>query len=95
VRQGHLVFDSTLRNAIGRLAAAGIVLAAALWLLQAPVGRLCAGSTMWRDESTLGTLVVIGGVIYAAMTVALFGKRWLAALRRRKRPLTAPPLQPD
>jgi hypothetical protein len=40
-------------------------------------------------------LVVTGGAVYAAMTVALFGKRWLAALRRRKRPLAAPPLQPD
>ena len=95
VRQGHLAFDSVLRNAVARLAAAGLVLAAALWLLQAPVGRLFAGWTAWRDESTLGTLVVIGGVVYAAMTVALFGKRWLAALRRRKRPLAAPPLQPD
>jgi putative peptidoglycan lipid II flippase len=95
VRQGHLTFDSGLRNAVARLSAAGVVLAAALWVLQAPVGRLFAGWTAWRDESTLGTLVVIGGVVYAAMTVALFGKRWLAALRRRKRPLAAPPLQPD
>jgi putative peptidoglycan lipid II flippase len=95
VRQGHLAFDSGLRNAVARFAAAGLVLAATLWLLQAPVDRLFAGLTAWRDESTLGTLVVIGGVIYAAMTVALFGKRWLAAMRRRKRPLAAPPLQPD
>jgi hypothetical protein len=71
------------------------VLAAALWVLQAPVARLFAGWTSWRDESTLGTLAVIGGAVYAAMTVALFGKRWLAALRRRKRPLAPPPLQPD
>jgi hypothetical protein len=43
----------------------------------------------------LAILVVIGGVVYAAMIIALFGKRWLAALRRRKRPLAVPPLQPD
>ena len=67
-RQGHLAFDSALRNAIGRLAAAGVVLAAALWLLQAPVARLFAGWTSWRDESTLGMLAVIGGAVYAAMT---------------------------
>jgi hypothetical protein len=63
--------------------------------LQAPVAGLFAGWTTWRDEGTLATLVVIGGGVYAAMTVALFGKRWLAALRRRKNPLASPPLQPE
>jgi hypothetical protein len=74
--------------------AAGIALAAVLWLAQAPVARLFAGWTAWRDESTLAVLAVIGGAVYGTIILALFGKQWLAALQRRKRPLAPPPPRP-
>jgi putative peptidoglycan lipid II flippase len=94
VRQGHLSLDPALRSAMARLAAAGIVLAIVLWLAQEPAARLFASWTSWRDESTLAVLAVIGGFVYGAIVLALFGRRWLAALRARKLPIAQPPLPP-
>ena len=52
-RRGHLAFDPALRSATVRLTTAGLALAAVLWLTHAPVARLFADWTSWRDESTL------------------------------------------
>jgi putative peptidoglycan lipid II flippase len=84
VRRGHLAFDPALRSATARLTAAGLALAAVLWLTHAPVARLFADWTSWRDESTLAVLVLIGGAFYGAAIFALFGKKWLP-----------PPVPPD
>jgi putative peptidoglycan lipid II flippase len=83
-RQGHLTFESELRSAAGKLAAAGLALALVLWLAAAPVAGLFAGRTSLRDESTLAVLAVIGAAVYGGLVLALFGKAWLARLRRRK-----------
>ena len=83
-RQGHLVIDPELRNAAGKLAAAGLALALVLWLAVAPVAGLFAGRTLLRDESTLAVLAMIGAAVYGGLVLALFGKDWLARLRRRK-----------
>jgi putative peptidoglycan lipid II flippase len=90
-RRGHFAFDPAMRSAAARLTAAGVALAAVLSLAQGPVARLFADWTSWRDESTLAVLAVIGGVVYGAVVVALFGKQWLAALRTRKRASAPPP----
>jgi putative peptidoglycan lipid II flippase len=84
VRQGHLAFDRELRGAAAKLAAAGLALALVLWLAAAPVAGLFAGRTSLRDESTLAVLAVIGAAVYGGLVLALFGKDWLARLRRRK-----------
>jgi hypothetical protein len=55
-----------------------------LWLAIAPVAGLFAGRTSLRDESTLAVLAVIGAAVYGGLVLALFGKAWLARLRRRK-----------
>jgi hypothetical protein len=42
----------------------------------------------------LGLLAVIGLLVYGGAVIALFGREWLAAFRRRKRspgPLPPPP----
>jgi putative peptidoglycan lipid II flippase len=83
-RQGHFVLDASLRSAVARLTAAGLVLALALWMAQGPVARLFADWTSWRDESTLAVLAAIGAAVYGGIVLALFGKQWLAALRGRK-----------
>jgi putative peptidoglycan lipid II flippase len=83
-RQGHLAFDPALRSAVGRLAAAGVALAVVLWLAAAPVATLFANRAALRDESTLALLAVIGAVVYGGIVLALFGKEWLATLRRRR-----------
>jgi putative peptidoglycan lipid II flippase len=94
VRQGHFFFASGLRTAVAKFGAAGVVLAVALWLAQAPVARLFADWSSWRDESALALLALIGGVVYFAVILALFGPQWLAAVRARKRPPTPLPLPP-
>jgi succinate-acetate transporter protein len=77
------------------LAAAGVALAVALFLAQGPVARLFASWTSWREESTLALLAAIGAAVYGAIVFALFGRQWLAALRRRKRPAPLAPPPPD
>src|SRR5262249_13630008 len=94
VRRGHLAFDPALRSAVKRLFAAGIALAVVLWLARGPVESLVARWTGWRGESALAVLAVIGAAVYGAVVVALFGKQWLAALQRRKRPFVAEPPPP-
>jgi putative peptidoglycan lipid II flippase len=84
-RQGHLAFDPALRSAVGRLAAAGVVLAVVLWLAAAPVATWFASRAGPRDESTLALLAVIGAVVYGGIVLALFGKEWLVTFRRRRR----------
>jgi putative peptidoglycan lipid II flippase len=92
VRQGHFSFASGLRTAVAKFAAAGVALTLTLWLAQGPVARLFADWPSWREESMLALLMLIGGVVYFGIIIALFGPQWLAALRARKRPPT--PLSP-
>jgi putative peptidoglycan lipid II flippase len=96
-RRGHLAFDPALRSATVRLTTAGLALTAVLWLAHAPVARLFADWTSWRDESTLAVLMLIGGAFYGAAIFALFGKKWLTALRTRKPtlPVAPPAVPPD
>jgi putative peptidoglycan lipid II flippase len=84
-RRGHLVLDPGLRSAVGRLAAAGLVLALVLWLAAAPVAALFASRASLRDESTLAVLALIGAAVYGGLVLVLFGKEWLATFRRRRR----------
>jgi len=93
-RQGHFVLEASLRRALARLAAAGVVLAIVLWLAAEPVAGLFAGWNSWRDESTLAVLAVIGAAIYGGIVLALFGRQWLATLRTRNRPVASPPPPP-
>jgi putative peptidoglycan lipid II flippase len=94
VRRGHFAFEAGLRRAVARLVAAGLALAVVLWLAYRPVAGLFADWSSWRDESTLAVLALIGGGVYLAVVLALFGAQWLAALRARKRPSAPLPL-PD
>jgi putative peptidoglycan lipid II flippase len=90
-RQGHIAFTARQCMAVAKLAIAGIALALGLSLAQGPVARLFANQMSWRDESTLAVLALIGGVLYFAVIMALFGPQWLATLRARKRPAAPPP----
>jgi len=94
-RQGLFAVDAGLRGALLKLAAAGLALAVALWLAEAPVARLFASWPSWRDESTLAVLVAIGAVVYGGVVLALFGPQWLASLRARKPPPGPPALPPS
>jgi putative peptidoglycan lipid II flippase len=84
IRAGHIRIDDRLRQSTIKLAGAGLAMALAIWLCQAPVARLFAG---WPANAlaTLGVLAAIGGTIYAGLVLAIFGRRWLAAFRGRAR----------
>ncbi len=84
-RAGRMRLSTGLKRSIGRLAAAGIMLALVLRLAEGPVASLFASWPRLRDEATLATLAGIGALVYGGMVIALFGAQWLAALRRRKR----------
>jgi putative peptidoglycan lipid II flippase len=77
VRRDLIGFDRRLGQSAVKLAAAGLGLAAALWVAQ----RLAADLfRTWplRDEMTLATLVLVGAATYGGLVLALFGPRWLA-----------------
>ena len=84
-RAGHIHIDERLRQSMVKLAAAGLALAAALWLCEAPVARLFADWQRLGDVATLALLAAIGGAVYGGIVLALFGARWLAAFRARQR----------
>src|SRR5262249_44402894 len=93
-RQGLFGFTPALRNAVAKLLAAGLALAIALWLAYGPGAGPFASWPSWREGSTLAVLAAIGAVVYGGIVLALFGPRWLSALRARKRPLGPKPPAP-
>jgi putative peptidoglycan lipid II flippase len=84
-RAGHITRDERLRQSILRLAVAGVVLAAVLWLCAAPIGRSLSGWNNLHDLATLGIVGAIGAVVYGGTVLLLFGPGWLAAFRARQR----------
>ena len=93
-RAGRIDFSGSLRGSVGRLAMAGVTLAVVLFLVEGPVASLFSSWPRLRDEATLATLAGIGAAVYGGAVIALFGPRWLAALRRRARSVAKAP-QPD
>lgn len=81
VRAGYLEFDRAFVIALVKFAVVGVVLAATLWLT-ARFAAVQFAALSWRDEATLGMLIVVTVVVYAALVMALFGKRWLRSLVR-------------
>jgi putative peptidoglycan lipid II flippase len=77
-------FDDRLRQSALKLGLAGVAMTAALWLMVAPVARFFGG-WMARDLVTLAVLAAIGGMFYAGVVLAIFGRGWLAAFRARSR----------
>jgi putative peptidoglycan lipid II flippase len=84
-RRDLLTIDRGLRLAMGKLALAGLVLAAVLALAEQPVGRLFADRTTLRDPMILLVLGIIGVIVYAGMVAATFGPQWIKRLRARPR----------
>jgi putative peptidoglycan lipid II flippase len=84
LRAGYLRHDPDLARAIAKLAAASAALALVLWFGQGPALAAFGGWGRWRDLAGLVLLAAIGGLIYAAVVLELFGRQWLAQLRRRR-----------
>jgi putative peptidoglycan lipid II flippase len=81
-----ITIDDRLRRSIVKLAIAGLALAVVLFFAHRPLAGLFAGVRL-HEEATLAALAIIGMVVYGGAVLALFGRQWLAAFRRR----TAPP----
>src|SRR5262249_20307613 len=83
VRAGHLALDRALLSSFARFAVAGAILGAVLWFTARLAAAGLAQLATFRDEATLGLLIVTGAVVYAVCILALFGRRWLVSLVRR------------
>jgi putative peptidoglycan lipid II flippase len=88
-RAGLMRADGELMRAIGKLAAAGLILAAVLW-----VGERMTAAML--DVAALIVLAILGAGVYAAAILLLFGKRWLLSLWRgaELKPSSVPPAAP-
>src|SRR5262249_41035105 len=72
-RRGLIGLDPRLMRSTLKLAAAGIVLAAALWLAKAPVLAMFAGWPTFGALAALAALAAIGALVYGAALALLFG----------------------
>ncbi len=90
LRQGLITVDERLRRSAPKLAVAGLMLAAALWL-----GIWLMAGTSLPPLAALTGLAVLGGLVYGAAIAALFGRQWLAEFRRRAGPRARPPTEPE
>ncbi len=79
-RRGLLTIDRRLLAALPRLAVAGLALAAVLVVGEHLLAPRVAGLPL-RDEITLALLAVLGAATYLIAIMALFGRRWIKALR--------------
>jgi putative peptidoglycan lipid II flippase len=80
-----IAIDERLKRSVGRLAIAGLALAAALFVGARAFERLFAALPAFRAETTLVALAVLGALVYGGALALLFGREWLAAFRRRRR----------
>jgi putative peptidoglycan lipid II flippase len=90
LRRDLVSFDDQLRHSVVKLAAAGLVLAAVLWLAHRPVVEFFDTSRL-RDVAALATLALLGALIYGSLIAALFGPQWMSALRRSRGSAMTPP----
>ncbi|MBC7580477.1 MAG: murein biosynthesis integral membrane protein MurJ [Tardiphaga sp.] len=82
VRAGYLRFDRGFVISLLKFFMIGVVLAAALWLAARFAAVHFAVMSTLRDEAALGVLIGVTVVVYAALVLLLFGRRWLRALVR-------------
>ena len=81
-RQGFAVSGAAIGKPVAKLIAAGIVLAAALFVGAYGLERALADMGKFRDETALAVLVVLATVVYALAVLLLLGRPWLNSLLR-------------
>jgi putative peptidoglycan lipid II flippase len=81
VRAGYLEFDRGFVLSMGKFLVTGLVLAAALWFAARMVAVQFVGMAL-RDEAALGVLIAVTILVYSALILMLFGRRWLISLVR-------------
>ena len=81
-RAGFIAADRDLKASLGRLAVAGVAMAVLLAIAVPFVTKLLSSVSRFRNESELLVLTLLGGTVYGVLVLALFGRRWVALLRR-------------
>jgi putative peptidoglycan lipid II flippase len=80
-RAGHARIDRRLRGSVIKLSAAGVAVAAVLWLCHLPLVHALSDLGRWTDLATLALLVVLSAAVYCGLLLALLGRRWFSAFR--------------
>ena len=63
------------------VAAATLALALVLAIAAPLVTELLSSWSKFRDESELALLMLLGGLVYGGLILAMFGRRWLSLMR--------------
>jgi putative peptidoglycan lipid II flippase len=74
-RQGFAASGAGLRPVL-KLLGAGAVLAVALYLGNLAMAHALAGTSHFREETTLALLILLGAAVYAAIVLLLLGRGW-------------------
>jgi putative peptidoglycan lipid II flippase len=82
-RAGLIAADATLRSSLIKLGAAGGGLALVLVAAAPAIGSLTSSLPRFRSVAELLVLAALGGTFYIGVAAALFGRSWLARLRKR------------
>jgi putative peptidoglycan lipid II flippase len=72
-------------TSLAKFAAAGVLLAAALWATARFAGFYFAQMHTFRDETTLLLLIVTGAFVYGVLILLLFGRGWIFSLLRERK----------
>ncbi len=81
-RQGFAVSGAKIGRPVAMLLVAGVILAAALVAGQYALDHWLSGMTLFRDETTLAILIVLGAIVYFAAVFLLLGRKWFRGLLR-------------
>jgi putative peptidoglycan lipid II flippase len=81
-RQGFAVAGAAIGKPVAKLIAAGVVLAAALLAGTYGLQRALSEISVFREETMLGLLLVVGTLVYGLMVLLLLGRPWLMSLLR-------------
>ena len=81
-RQGFAVSGAAIGRPVAKLIAAGVVLAAALLAGSYGLERALSGLSVFREETMLALLLVLGAIVYGLLVLMLLGRPWLKSLLR-------------
>jgi putative peptidoglycan lipid II flippase len=81
-RQGFAVSGAKIGRPVAMLLLAGAILAAALVGGQYALDHALSGMALFRDETTLALLVVLGAIVYFVAVLLLLGRKWFNSLLR-------------